>query len=400
MTTPIIEYPPKGGPLISVDSCIKALSKISELYIIARIPQNQIGAIETEVFYSKFCNDYLYVPSNNNLSSNRYLRKFQKIARDFLSIDSNFIINYFDEKDIDILWCDRGISTSASLIKKIKKKRPDIPIVCDTEAVQSKFILREIPFQKSYFKKIKIYLKGKKAQRNEKQIFNLSNVITAVSEIDASYYRKTFNYQAKVKIYSNVVDTNNYSKESAPNNLFHPSILLAGTFYGNNSPMEEGTRWFISNVLPLVKKEIPEIHLYIIGRNSSKILNDIKDKSITVLGEVDSVVPYLSNVDVVIVPIRFESGTRFKILEAGAAGRPVVSTTLGAEGLSVTNGKDIFIADDQISFSLSIIKVLNNTKISYNLGNNLKQLIIENYSLDKLEKEGQNIVKYIMDNKK
>jgi glycosyltransferase involved in cell wall biosynthesis len=164
--------------------------------------------------------------------------------------------------------------------------------------------------------------------------------------------------------------------------------------------MEDSARWMLEFVLPLVKRDVPDIHFYIAGRGSDKILADVKDENVTVAGELPSVLPYLTNASVAIVPLRFESGTRFKILEAGACGIPVVSTTLGAEGIPTTDGKDILIADTPEDFAHAIIAVIRDSQLADSLGSNLKELVTGKYSVDSLANEGLSILQYISSHSK
>lgn len=122
---------------------------------------------------------------------------------------------------------------------------------------------------------------------------------------------------------------------------------------------------------------------------------EINDPGITIAGELPSVLPYLRHADVALVPLRFESGTRFKILEAGVCGIPVVSTTLGAEGLFVTDGKDISIADEPESFADSIISIITNHDLASELAKNLRVLVHEKYSIASLAREGRFILGYL-----
>ena len=110
-------------------------------------------------------------------------------------------------------------------------------------------------------------------------------------------------------------------------------------------------------------------------------MEDISKKNITVTGQLTSVLPYLRNANVALVPLKFESGTRFKILEAGACNIPIVSTTLGAEGIPVTNSENILIADE--SFANAIIRLINDEKFSSKISNNCKNLIYESFSIQK-----------------
>ena len=141
---------------------------------------------------------------------------------------------------------------------------------------------------------------------------------------------------------------------------------------------------------------VQDVHLYIIGRNSKEEFGHISNKNISILGEVNSVLPYFWNIDVAIVPLKYESGTRFKILEAGACKRPVVSTTLGAEGINIAHNQNILIADDPEEFADAVIKLIENVKFSEKIRNNLYELIKMNYSLENLESEINKIFNFLI----
>jgi len=216
-----------------------------------------------------------------------------------------------------------------------------------------------------------------------------------VSEVDAEYYRGLTGNPGSVHIFSNVIDLNSYKCVPPPREFTTPCIYLAGTFWVG-SPMEDSARWLLELVLPILKQAVPDIHVYIAGRGSAQVLADIHDNAVTVTGELSTVLPYLTNATVAVVPLRFESGTRFKILEAGACGIPVVSTTLGAEGIPTTNGRDILIADTPEDFSQAIIEAIHDRKFAENLGMNLKELVTRRYSIDVLANEGQVVLDYLL----
>ncbi|MFC2005133.1 glycosyltransferase [Chloroflexota bacterium] len=432
-TTPVLKHPPMGGPQLSVENCIKALSKESELHIISRVPISLIGGIEAQKFYEQYCVNFLYSPMAGSFSPPRmikfqtqalnsalaycrrikflnqvggfffrlyfdkFLHKSQKRRMDSTNQDVNFILKYFEEYSIDVIWCDRGIEHSFDLIYKIKKKRPDIKVVCDTCAVNSRFILRGLPYEKSLSRKSQIYRAGKKKKKEERILVNLADITTAVSEVDAQYYRSIAKVPAKIQLFSNVIDIETYEKIPPPADSFKkPCIYLAGTFFSPQSPMADAARWVITAVLPLVRQQIPNIHFYIVGRGSDETLLEIDDPGITVTGELPSVLPYLCHADVALVPLRFESGTCFKILEAGACCIPIVSTTIGAEGLSVTHEKNILIADEPKSFADSIISIIKNHDLALEIAKNLKTLVYENHNIASLAEEGRLILEYLM----
>jgi hypothetical protein len=111
-------------------------------------------------------------------------------------------------------------------------------------------------------------------------------------------------------------------------------------------PNEDAIRWFTEEILPLVKREIPQVSLTVVGRNPFPSLVELskKDESIIVTGRVPDVRPFMEKASVYIVPIRIGGGTRLKIYEAMAMELPMVSTKIGAEGLPVRDGEEIFCA--------------------------------------------------------
>ncbi len=196
-------------------------------------------------------------------------------------------------------------------------------------------------------------------------------------------------------LFSNVIDLENYKEKPVNDRIKRPAVYLAGTF-GKDSPMDEAARWTIEKVMPNIWSEYPDLHFYILGNGSKRILKDIKDSRISILGRVPSVLPYLCNVDIALVPLKFESGTRFKILEAAACDIPIVSTTLGAEGIPVIHGENILIADMPSDFADSIIWLLKNNDKARELSSKCRKMIEQKYSLTAAKKEAEKIIKYLL----
>lgn len=424
-TTPILEHPPVGGPQLRIENSIKALNIVSELHIISRVSQRILGGKGAEEFYRSLCREFLYSPLANpfptetiksivsfrfdlrNRLLNRllnipfkilhrlnYLRNKNYPEELALKKDAKFIKKYVKEQEIDVIWFGYG-NISFTLMKLLKEDLPEIKMICDTDSVWSRFVLRELDVEKNPARRESIKEKCKAKEFEEMLWVEFMDITTAVSEVDAEYYRSIASDENKIKLFSNVIDIDMYkNKPDKPEAFKNPSIYLAGTFW-EKSPMENAARWIINDVLPLVKVIIPNIHLYIIGKNSDSVLSDVDDENITITGRLDSVLPYLCNADVSLVPLKFESGTRFKILEAGACGIPIVSTTLGAEGIPVKDNEDILIADTKEQFADAIIKLIGNKNISKKISKNCKKLIEENYSIKSLVKEGRGIIEYL-----
>jgi glycosyltransferase involved in cell wall biosynthesis len=177
-------------------------------------------------------------------------------------------------------------------------------------------------------------------------------------------------------------------------NFKSPSILLVGSF-GPNSPMNIAAKWVFDEILPKLHETFPKLHFYIVGDGSDKEFGHIKNPNITVKGRVVSVLPYLCYTDVALVPLKFESGTRFKILEAGACGIPIVSTTLGAEGIPVINNKHILIANTSRSFTNAILKIIKDNNLGKKISQNCHNLVKSNFTISNLVAEAKDILKYL-----
>jgi polysaccharide biosynthesis protein PslH len=391
-TTPILEHPAAGGSQLRIENSIKALSSVCELHLLARTTQSWMGGKAAEDFYRSVSHRFSFTPSVVGLSSNRYLRKLQKIWRSVAHVDLNHIDDYIKREQIDLVWFGYG-NVSFPLIKGLKKRHPQLKMVCDTDSVFSRYILRELPYESSFWRRLKIKRAGQKKEAEEREWVNVCEVTTAVSEVDAAYYREFCRNGSSIRIFSNVIDLNTYqSGPPKPPEMKSPSIYLAGTF-GPLSPMDKAARWVIEHVWPRLKAKIPNLSFYIVGTGSKETLADIHGPDIHILGKLPSVLPYLCHTDVALVPLKFESGTRFKILEAGACGVPIVSTTLGAEGLPVIDGKHILIADEPESFSAAIERLLSDQALRQLLAQNCRDLVQEGYSVQALTKQAEEILR-------
>ena len=401
-TTPILDYPATGGPQLRIENSIKALASVCELDVLYRTYDlNEKNNNKTKKYFENIVNEY-HTISRSKPDSFISNVKFQverfsnKLFGTRISKEAESILKHVEQRNIDIIWFGFG-NISYPLIKKVKKLRPDIKVVCDTDSVWSRFVLRELPYT-SGLRKLHIKYQGSKKQQEEKSWVQLCDVTTAVSSVDAEYYQGLSNTPDKVHLFSNVIDIKNYNVDTPPPADFKkPSIFLAGSFGHYNSPMDNAARWVLDEVLPLIHKSMPNVHFYIVGNHSDVSFGHFNSDRITVTGRVDSVLPYLCNVDAALVPLKYESGTRFKILEAGACKVPIVSTTLGAEGIPVKHKKHLLIADDARSFADAVISLLSDDELVNNLTRNCYELVTKFNSVDSLAQEAVSILEYLKD---
>ncbi len=391
-TSPMIMHPAASGPHLRIENSIKALAQISDLHVMSRVAPHVLGGQSAIEHYKNIAPTFTFSPSVNNLSAIRTFRRVQIVARKLLVNDAKAIVQYAREHAIKVVWFGYG-NISYPLIKQVRQLAPELFLVCDTDSVWSRFIFREIPFIEDKKEQRRVLQQSHAKELEEKDWVALCNVTTAVSEVDAAYYRNLTTHKDKVAVFSNVLDVNQYlTPTPAPKDLKKPAIYLAGSFGKPTSAMNRAANWLIQGILPLVKKHIPDVHCYIVGNHSDVSFGHLKDPSITVTGRLESVLPYLKNVDVALTPLQFESGTRFKILEAAACKTPMVSTTLGAEGIPVIDGEHILLADTSEDFAAAIVKLIQDKVLAARLAENSFQLVAKEYGLEKLKDEAQAII--------
>ncbi len=153
-------------------------------------------------------------------------------------------------------------------------------------------------------------------------------------------------------------------------------------FFGtlNYFPNLDGVRFFLAEIWPRLAQAVPHARLDVIGSHPGAEVLAHQGPRVDVRGAVDDVRPHLARAGVVIVPLRVGGGTRLKILEAMAMSRPVVSTTVGAEGIGATDGRDILIADDPAAFARAVQRVIEDPLLAARLGEAGRALVEQRYS--------------------
>jgi glycosyltransferase involved in cell wall biosynthesis len=157
-------------------------------------------------------------------------------------------------------------------------------------------------------------------------------------------------YRAAAQGVTNVDGLTNDKNDDAPVILFLGSMDWEANI--------DGVDYFVREIFPAVREAVPRARFRIVGRDPAARVRRLASDSVEVTGTVPSVVEHLREATVFAVPLRIGGGTRLKIFEAMAAGRAVVSTTVGAEGLDVTDGRDLVLADDARSFAEAVVKLL------------------------------------------
>ncbi len=169
---------------------------------------------------------------------------------------------------------------------------------------------------------------------------------------------------ARTTVIPNAVDLQAFAPSAAP---VEPATLL---FFGalDYHPNLEGIEYFLDEIMPGIQQRIPQVKLWVVGRNPPNAVLARQSEFIKFTGYVDDPRTYLDRASVVVVPLRIGGGTRFKIVEAMAKGKPIVSTSIGAEGLDAEHEQHLLLADSPAAFVESVCRLLEQSEFANSMG--------------------------------
>lgn len=210
----------------------------------------------------------------------------------------------------------------------------------------------------------------------EKYIWKKAKNVIAVSEDDKEIINQTIDV-TKISVVPNGVDISLFPY--TPKKLGdHPVFLFVGNFLWMQN--KDAVKQLSSTLWPRIMNIYPDATLRIVGKHMPENLRQNLSSGMVLLEHVEDIIDEYKKADIVLAPIRVGGGTQFKILEAMAAGIPVVTTSKGAEGLKVANGKELFIADDENGFASVISQLLTNQKLKNTVTRSARTCIETYYS--------------------
>jgi polysaccharide biosynthesis protein PslH len=216
-----------------------------------------------------------------------------------------------------------------------------------------------------------------KAYWSERWLLRRFQACTVVAPHELDLLRSMVAPQrCETTVMPNGVDCEHNRPASAPK---RPGALIyngALTYSANHDAM----RYFLGEIYPLIRRQRPSTSMTITGSTAGVDLSSLRfDESVRLSGYVDDIRPLIADSVVCVVPLRQGGGTRLKILEAMALGTPVVSTFKGAEGLEVTPGTDILLADEPRAFAAAVVRLLGDEGLQRHLAVNARRLVEERY---------------------
>lgn len=365
-----LPYPLYTGYSMRVFHMLKNLSSSYDITLVCFYNGHDSNALKT---VHSFCNKIVHIPIGNTkkiLNSIYYF--FSSVPLKSGAYSSKRMqgsINEILDEGVDLIYVsDLRMASYVSNIKSV----PKVLDAIDYWLVHYQKRIKKGSFRLRTFYEISEYIKMKDY---EPYIISKFDLVLLVSAVEKDLLSKECPYTDFAVV--PVGFDPDYMKPSCP--IKEPNSLL---FTGNLSypPNEEAALYFKKKIFPKIHKAIPGVHTYIVGANpKQRWLKKMISPDIRVVTNEKDIRPYFNRCQVFVAPILTGSGMRFKLVEAMAMGVPVITTSLGAEGLKIVDGVNAVLANSTDSFAEAVIQLLKNPKKAAEIGNNARSIVLKTY---------------------
>lgn len=378
LLTQVLPYPPDSGPKIKTYNVIKYLSRDHNLTLISFVRGDQTEYIR---HLRQYCQAIYTIPIERSAARDAWYMLLSLITgqpfmmrRDDRKAMRDLVDRLVAEQSFDLALADQ--LNMAQYVLRV----PNAFRVLDAHNALWLLYQRLWETMKSGPKKWLLGRDWRLLKQYEGHVCTEFDAVLAVSKEDRAALEVAAGRRLNIRVIPIAVDPDEVSViERTPG----PYILHIGTMYW--PPNIDAVKWFVNRVYPIVRRQRSDVQFDVVGARPPTELLEFNngDLGINVTGYVKDPRVYQERAAVMAVPLLAGGGMRVKILNALAAGIPIVSTTLGCEGIDVTPGKDILIGDTPDEFATQVLQVLNDPTVGDQLSNNGRKLVEEKYDYKK-----------------
>jgi polysaccharide biosynthesis protein PslH len=307
------------------------------------------------------------------------------ILRGFVGPTPLNVLNFTSaavESDLEQLLRERSFDVAqiesmhlVAYARRIRQLAPRTRVILDWHNIESEILARYAEQGRNPLRSWYAQRTSSLSRNVETELLRLCHAHTVCSERERQVLLARV-AEARVEVVGNGVDCEFFAETPAEPRERRDVLFMGRMDYHANV---DAALYFTRAVWPLVRQRRPELRLIIVGAQPPKAILALRQLGITVTGTVEDVRPFYRRALVSVVPLRVGGGTRLKVLEAMAAGTPVISTTLGAEGLAINPGKDILIADTPETIAAAIVSLPANSSVWQALTANARELVRAKY---------------------
>lgn len=393
--SPSFPYPQDTGAAIRIYNLIRYLSKENEVHLVS-FEDRQIeetGLMELK----KYCSSVRLV----KLKKYPKLLQLPEVLIRFLRGEP-FMLKYAESDELEKMLSNLSQEQGIDIIQfehsymghNVRHLAQDLKArkVLSFHNIACAQYYRVYKVEKNLLKKIRHLLEWVPMFKWEPRIAGYFDKSVVVSDIDKNLLQ-FLNPMLDIAVIPNGVDAGGIASE--PSEGREKNLLFIGTM--DYEPNEDAVLYFHERIFPLVKREIQDIKLTVVGRNPPpKVQKLSENPDILITGHVDDVRPYYRKAMLSVVPLRSGGGTRLKILEAMATGTPVVSTAVGCEGLAVEDGRNIMIASTPEEFAEKIIRLVTREDLWNKVSCEGRKLVEEKYDWESIASSLQEVYRQLL----
>ncbi|HRT14228.1 MAG TPA: glycosyltransferase family 4 protein [Bacteroidales bacterium] len=391
--------PPKDGGCIAMNNITQGLLQQNHQVKVVAIstPKHPVNSKDLDAdYYKKTKFETVFINTGTNLFKIFKTMLFNRsyyISRFYSKELEKKLVEIFSKETFDIVQLESIFVTPyIPIIKRHSKAK----IILRTHNIEHKIWQRRTAQQSSIFKKLIFTSLTKKLKKVELSTFNHIHGYMPISSHDFEYFHSKFpNIPATTIPFG--VDLQNYKPEDyIPSD--NPSLFHLGSL--DWQPNLEGIQWFLDEIWYEIVEHFPNLTFTIAGRHIPQSIADKGYPNVNVVGEIENVNEFMLSHDIMIVPILAGSGIRVKIIEGMALGKTIITTPIGAEGLEIEHGKNIFIASNAEEFIAALQQCLNTPDICKIIGENARNFVMLKHNNEVITKKIESFYEAVADTNK
>ena len=388
-------YPPVNGARIRIYNLLKELSAHHEITLLSLV--EGMGAPDAEAYLpalGKYCERV------ETVRAKEFAPNSLKAHLGFLSLKPRSVVDTYSprmgelvERELargayDVLIASE-VGAGGRVTPYVNKARQVTKIL---DALEIGVIREQTSHPASVLKQARYSLTWLKFTRYLRKTLRAFDACTVPSHQEKLNLLQAVPEHGVVRVIPHGLDMTLYQQSLAPPKP--GSLVFCGSL--TFPPNLDALRFFLGDVYPLIKREIPDVGLQIVGSVEGIPVDHLPtDSSVFFTGLVLDVRPHVAQGWVSVVPLRIGAGTRLKIVEAMALGSPVVSTSKGAEGLEVVHGHNILIADDPADFARQTVRLLRSPELRAQLAANGRRLVEQKYSAETMGRKMNDLLEEV-----
>lgn len=379
--TSFVPYPPSSGGKIRILNQMKYASQEHEVVLMCPVRPHSKQIEEAQKLVGEYCTEVKTIPWQKR-SKIKYLPHLFRYIRNGDPI-GNLI--YYHEELADALHHLTATEHFDVIDVHYSYMAPYIDAIAPQSSCKTVLALHNVPYlqwkrmmltEQNWSRKLILFRDWLFQKHTTLKYIRRYHKTITVSELDRAILLKDAP-QANIVAVPTGMNTDAIKPLNTPTDF--RNLMFVGAMYYR--PNVEAVHFLCQKVFPLIKQQRPDAHLFIVGSNPPPEIRRFGEQleGVTVTGYVDSVLPYYEQSCLTLVPLHAGSGVRVKILESMAMRRPVVSTTLGCEGLQVIHDENILIADTAADFAAQTVRLMNDAKLWQRMADNSRRQIEQVY---------------------